>query len=126
MQLHAATEATRTIDSVAVNPDSVLVDGSFVWVGDWSRPQVVRLAAVGPARPHSISLPILHTHRCPEISCVWRVAAGAGFIWATTPEDHALWRIDPKTNAVTRIPLPYAPTGVTADADDVWVTVRGR
>ena len=64
------------------------------------------------------------TPRCPKISCVWTVAAGAGAIWATTPEDHALWRIDPNTNAVTRISLAYPPTGVTADANDVWVTVR--
>jgi len=125
-RLHAATGAIKTIYTVATNPDSVVVDGSVAWVGDWSVPQVVRLAAVGAARPRSIPLPILHTDRCPKISCVWRVAAGAGAIWATTPEDGALWRIDPKTNAVTRVSLPYPPTGVTADADDVWVTVRGK
>jgi hypothetical protein len=42
-----------------------------------------------------------------------------------TPDNDALWRIDPKTNAVTRVNLPYPPTGVTADATNVWVTVRG-
>jgi len=97
-----------------------------VWVGDWSAAHVVRTSAVGPVRPHSVLLPFRNRGRCPQISCVWTVAAGAGAIWATTPEDRALWRIDPTTNAVTRIPLPYAPTGVTADADDVWVTVRGK
>jgi hypothetical protein len=25
---------------------------------------------------------------------------------------------------VTRVPLPYLPTGVAADANDVWVTLR--
>ena len=54
------------------------------------------------------------------------IAAGAGDIWATTPRDGALWRIDPKTNAVTRVNFPYMPTGVTADANDVWVTVREK
>ena len=123
-QLHALTGMKRTIDSVAVNPFFVQVDGNVVWVGDWSSPQVVRLAAVGAARPRSISLRVRHTHLCPRFSCVWTVAAGAGAIWATRPEDGALWRIDPKTNKVTRIPLPYPPTGVTADANNVWVTVR--
>ena len=126
MRLHAATGAVETVDFVATNPDSPVVDGDVVWVGDWSAPQVVRLRAVGSARPHSISLPVHNHTACPRISCVWRVAAGAGAIWATTPEDGALWRIDPKTNAVTRIGLPYPATGVTADANDVWVTVRGK
>jgi streptogramin lyase len=56
---------------------------------------------------------------------VWNVAVGAGAVWATT-RDGALWRIDPKTSTVTRLNLPYVPTGVTADANDVWVTVRRR
>ncbi len=123
-RLQTATGTETTIDHVAPQPVSPIVDGSVVWVGDWSSPQVVRLAAVGTPRPRSIALRVRHHTRCATISCVWRVAAGAGAIWAATPEDDALWRIDPKTNKVKRIPLPYAPTGVTADADDVWVTVR--
>jgi class 3 adenylate cyclase/streptogramin lyase len=125
-QLHAATGQTNTIRSVAVNPVSPVADGSDVWVGDWSRPDVVRLNAVGAAQPHRIRLPVRNTRACLRISCVWRLAAGAGAIWATTAEDHALWRIDPKTNAVTRISLPYSPAGVAADSDGVWVTVRRR
>ena len=126
-RLHAATGQPQTIGSVGINPGpGLVVDGSVVWVGDWSAAHVVRTSAVGPVRPHSVLLPFRNRGRCPQISCVWTVAAGAGAIWATTPEDRALWRIDPTTNAVTRIPLPYAPTGVTADADDVWVTVRGK
>jgi len=125
-RLHPATGRSQTIDSVAVNPLSPVVDGSVVWVADWSAPQVVRLPAVGGGRPRPIDLPV-HRHKaCVKISCVWRVAAGAGAIWATTPEDRALWRIDPQTNRVRRISLPYPPAGVTADADDVWVTVRAK
>ena len=52
-----SNRSRRDLDSVAVNPDSPVVDGNVVWVGDWSKPQVVRLDAVGAARPHSISLP---------------------------------------------------------------------
>ena len=126
MRLHAATGATQTIDSAAINPASVVVDGNVVWVADWSAPQVVRLSAIGPVRRRSVPLPVRNHATCVKISCVWTVAAGAGAVWATTPRDRALWRIDPKTNAVTRVSLPYPPAAVTADATDVWVTVRGK
>lgn len=122
-RLHATTGAALIVNHVAVDPVFPVVAGDTVWAGDWSRPQVVRVPAVGPDRPLSIDLPVQHTE-CPMISCVWSVAAGAGAIWAATPEDHALWRIDPSTNAVTRISMPYPPTGVTANTGEVWVTVR--
>jgi class 3 adenylate cyclase/streptogramin lyase len=125
-RLLPATGQTNTIRSVAVNPVPPVVDGSTVWVGDWSRPDVVRLNAVGAAQPRRIRLPVRNVRACLRISCVWRLAAGAGAIWATTAEDRALWRISTKTNDVTRISLPYSPAGVASDADDVWVTVRRR
>ena len=121
-RLHATTGAMKTVKSIASNPAFAVVDGDFVWVGDWSAPQVVRLRAIGPARPRPITLPT----RSFGFVGVWNIAAGAGDIWATTPRDGALWRIDPKTNAVTRVNFPYMPTGVTADANDVWVTVRKK
>jgi SARP family transcriptional regulator, regulator of embCAB operon len=121
-RLNATTGVMKTVERVANNPAFAVVDRDFVWVGDWSAPEVVRLHAIGPARPRSISLPA----RSVGFVGVWNIAAGAGDIWATTPRDGALWRIDPKTNAVTRVNLPYLPTGVTADANDVWVTVRKR
>ena len=121
-----ATGMHMMIPSVARNPSSVVVDGDVVWVADWGAPQVVRLSAVGTPRRDRIRLPVHNRRACLDISCVWRVAAGAGFIWATTPEDGALWRIDPTTNEVRRIALPYRPTGVVADAKNVWVTVRGQ
>jgi streptogramin lyase len=124
--VHGATGTPTSIDSVAINPTSPVVDGNVVWIGDWSAPQVVRLSVAGALRPRPIPLPIHNHTACPKISCVWTVAAGAGFIWATTPEDGAVWRIDPKTNAVKRVALPYRPTGVAADANNVWVTVRGK
>jgi DNA-binding SARP family transcriptional activator/streptogramin lyase len=121
-RLHATTGAMKTVKGVATNPAFAVVDGDFVWVGDWSAPQVVRLHAIGPARPRSITLP----PRSSSFVGVWNIAAGAGDIWATTPRDDALWRIDPKTNAVTRVNFQYLPTGVTADANDVWVTLRKK
>jgi streptogramin lyase len=124
MRLNPTTGVVKTINAGAQNPVSPVTYGDTVWVGDWSNPQVVRLPAVGSAAPQAVRLPVRHAG-CPKVSCVWTVAAGAGAIWATTPEDDALWRINPNTNAVKRLSLPYPPTGVTADASNVWVTVRG-
>lgn len=121
-RLDAATSTTDTSDGVAIEPGHILVDGDSVWVADWGGPQVVRLRAVGATRPRSIPLPVTKQFDAG----VWNVAAGAGEIWATTPREGALWRIDPRTNDVTRIAMPYYPTGVAADGDDVWVTVRRR
>ena len=118
-RLHAATGTMRTIEDVGGNPAFTAIDGDFVWVADWSTPRVVRLRAVGPARPRAIALPVRD-----EFADVWNIAASTTGIWATTPRDGALWRIDPKTNAASRVNLPYLPTGVAADANDVWVTVR--
>jgi len=109
----------ETIDRVATNPGHILVDGDAVWVADWSAPRVVRMRAVGGAKPHDISLPVKN----PADVGVWNVAAGSGAVWATTPRDGTLWRVDPKTNKATPIPMPYPPAGVAADDDGVWVTV---
>jgi SARP family transcriptional regulator, regulator of embCAB operon len=117
-RLNAASGAMKTT-VWGGNPAFPVVDGDVVWVADWAAPRVVRLHAVGPARPRSVWLPIKDF-----TATTWDVAAGAGAVWATTPRDHAVWRIDPKTNSVRRIRVPFAPTGVAADANAVWVTVR--
>jgi hypothetical protein len=51
------------------------------------------------------------------------VAVGERYVWAATPRDNALWRIDPKTDGVTRIAMPHPPTGVTTGAGAVSVTI---
>ena len=108
----------RPVASGLVNPASAAVEGDTVWFGDWATGAVARLHAVGPPKARVI--------RLPTAASVWDLAAGAGFIWATTPRAHALWRIDPSTDAVTRIDIPYLPAGVAIAEDGVWVTVRGR
>ena len=118
-RLRPATGAAQAVDDVTSTPVFPVVDGNVVWVADWSRPQIARLNAVGPVRLRRISLP-------GGNAGVWSIAVGAGAVWATTPRDGALWRIDPKTSTVARVNVPYLPTGVTADANDVWVLVRGE
>jgi DNA-binding SARP family transcriptional activator/streptogramin lyase len=118
-RLHTATGSTESVGGVAAAPAFPILDGSVVWVADWSDPQVARLNAIGPVRLRRISLP-------GGDAGVWSIAAGAGAVWATSPRDGAVWRIEPATGKATRLNLPYLPTGVTTDANDVWVTVRGR
>jgi len=119
-RLHVRDGASSVIDTVPSDPVFPAVDGNAVWAADWYGPQVVRVAITGLRMPQSISLPTTN-----DSAGVWNVAAGAGYIWATTPRDGTLWRIDPRTYAVTRIAMPYLPTMVTANARGVWVTVRG-
>jgi DNA-binding SARP family transcriptional activator/streptogramin lyase len=115
-RLSPTTKTKHTINQVAAAPAFPVVDGNVIWVADWAGAQVVRIDAVGPPRTHRIPL--------RGGTGVWNIAVGAGAVWATTPSAGALWRINPTTNKATRIPLPYAPTGVAADANDVWVTLR--
>jgi DNA-binding SARP family transcriptional activator/streptogramin lyase len=121
-RMHVATGAVQTIPRVDTNPSFPVIDGDVLWAGDWAASRVVRLRAIGSRKLRRIPLPTGD----PTIG-VWKVATGAGAVWATTPRDHALWRIDPKTNHPTRIPLPHLPTWVTVGADGaLWLTVRGR
>jgi DNA-binding SARP family transcriptional activator/streptogramin lyase len=120
-RMHGETEEVKTLESVAGNPGAVVVDGDAVWVGDWDKPRVVRLSAVGSKPPHRISLPVVR-----QPAGVTSVAADSRGIWATVPEDRSLVRIDPRSNLPTRIPMPYAPWGVAVDHDGIWVAFRGR
>ena len=123
-RVHSATGTVQPIPGAGVNPAAVALDGNVVWVADWGHPQVLRLSATGSGHPQAVRLRIPRRTGCPHLSCVWTVGTGAGYVWAAVPRDRAVWRIDPRTNRVTRISLPYRPAGVAVDDDNVWVTVR--
>ena len=118
---HVETSDVETSESVAKQPGPLVVQHDSVWVGDWDAPVVVRLPAVGSGPPLRVSLPMT-THPAGVTS----VAAGAGAIWATVPDDHALWRIDPKTNRARRIEVGYYPWGVAVGDDGIWVATRAH
>jgi streptogramin lyase len=120
-RLHAETGDRRTLESVAEQPGALVVQGDSVWVGDWLNPDVVRIPAVGSGPPRHISLDV--TTRPAGVTSV---AAGAGFIWATVPDDHAVWRIDPRTNKARRFEVGYYPWGVAVADDGIWVAVRAH
>jgi hypothetical protein len=111
----------KTHKTVSKHPGYLVVQGDSVWVGDWNKPDVVRLPAVGSGRPRQIALPV--TTRPAGVTTL---AAGAGYIWATVPDDHAVWRIDPKTGHATRIGLRYYPRGVAVTDDGIWVSLRAH
>ena len=121
-RLHAASERKRTYTAVANNPGYLLVEADSVWVGDWDIPDLVRLPAVGSGASRRVHLPV---HVRP--AGVTTLAAGAGAIWATVPDDHAVWQIDPKAPGhPTRIPLRFYPWGVAVSDDGIWVSLRAH
>jgi len=90
-----------------VGPENLAVDAHSIWVAETGR---VALARVDPATRRSRSIPI--GGRAES------VAIGFGSIWAVTPDQDTLWRIDPRTNAVTR--------SIVVGPDPTWLTVAGR
>jgi DNA-binding SARP family transcriptional activator/streptogramin lyase len=120
-RLHAETGEVKPFERVANNPGALAVQGDSVWAGDWNAPDVVRLPAVGSAPPRHVSFDVT-----VQRAGITSVAAGAGAVWATVPDDHAVWRIDPKTNRPTRIELGYYPWGVAVSDDAVWVVTRAN
>ena len=115
-RLHPATGQVRDYESLLLNPATIVVAGDTVWAGDWNGPNVVRIPALGSRPPHRLTL--------PSAGGVTTMAAGAGYVWATVPDNRAVWRIDPKSNEVTRIAVPYYPWGVAVDDNGVWVALR--
>jgi len=126
-RMHLATkEVTTPFELVSNAPCPVAVGYGAIWVGDWdaSPARVTRLPADGSGPPQAITLP--RSKFGP--GGVPSIAEGAGFIWVAVPDDHAVWRIDPRhpTRAPKRIFLHYAPWGVAVDdSGSVWVTLRG-
>jgi DNA-binding SARP family transcriptional activator/streptogramin lyase len=115
---------TKKVRSTVVtnDPSPLAVYHGVVWVGDWEVPTITRLPAHGTGRPLPIPL-----HVPPHTGGITSIAAGNGYIYATVPDIHAVIQIDPKTNQQRKIPLRYAPWGVTVDEHGaVWVTLRWR
>jgi hypothetical protein len=104
-------------------PAWLLVEGDSVWVADWLKAQVVRVPARGSGVPTYLHLPV----RTGQPGGVTALAAGDGYIWATVPDDKAVWRINEETGEKKRFTFPYHPWGIdVADDGRIWVTFRAR
>jgi len=123
-RFHPATSSTKTIDPGVTSLGDVAVAADVVWVADWSTPRVARLQARGAPRSRVIDLPTAGAPDPDTFNGVLFVEAVEGAVWATVPGAGQLWRIDPDTNASTKIDVPYFPAGVAVGRDAVWVTVR--
>jgi YVTN family beta-propeller protein len=53
------------------------------------------------------------------------VAAGAGGVWAASVRDDALWRIDPRSLAATRIASVGAPYDLAVEGDTAYAVAEG-
>jgi streptogramin lyase len=90
-----------------VGPENLAVGAHSIWVAETGR---VAIARVDLATGRRRSIPI--GGRAES------VAIGFGSVWAVTPDQDTLWRIDPRTNAVTR--------AIVVGPDPTWLTVAGR
>ena len=120
-RLNPETREVKAFEAVANNPGALAAQGDSIWAGDWNAPSLVRLPAVGERKPRQVSFDVTADH-----AGVTSVAAGAGAVWATVPDDHAVWRVDPETNRTTRIELGFYPWGVAAGHDGIWVVTRAQ
>jgi streptogramin lyase len=112
-----AADDVETIRFLGVAPSSIAISGDTVWVGDFDQGMLWRFDARQLIHDGSAVIPV----RAP--SGTLGVAAGAGSIWTTAPEDGTLWQVDPDTNQPVRIHLGHRPTGVAFANGSVWVAV---
>jgi YVTN family beta-propeller protein len=58
----------------------------------------------------------------PLPSAIDSLATGAGSLWATSPEGHVVFRINPLTHGVTQtVPVGSGPEGIALDDGAAWV-----
>ncbi|HET8751486.1 MAG TPA: BTAD domain-containing putative transcriptional regulator [Gaiellaceae bacterium] len=119
---HVKGRGEQHVENVADLPVFPLVRGDEVWLGDWNYPALSHFSAARRDNSHSVHLDV----KWGPPAGVTSVAAGFGYIWATVPDDHALFRINPKTLETKRIPLRYYPWGVAVGEHGIWVTLRGQ
>jgi streptogramin lyase len=116
-RIRGATNSVETVEDIQ-HPFPIAITTDAVWVG--ARDSGQRISRIDPESfryDGSVVLPVKRQ------SDVFSVGAGEGSVWATTPADSALWRVDPSTNQTRRIALRYRPTGVAVGGGAVWVAI---
>lgn len=89
-RVRASTRAVETVDVLSGNPAHILRRRGGV--GRRLGGRGGRASAYGWAEQAAhVALPARYF-----VAGVWNIAAGEGYIWATTPRVRSLWQIDPK------------------------------
>jgi streptogramin lyase len=115
-RIRGATNRVETVKDTH-GPFPIAITSDAVWVGHDSGQRISR---IDPETFRYDGAVILAVKRQ---SGVFGVAAGKRSVWATTPADSSLWRVDPTTNQTRRIALRYRPTGVAVGGGAVWVAI---
>jgi class 3 adenylate cyclase/streptogramin lyase len=115
-RIRGATNVVETVEDVR-GPFPIAITTDAVWVGHDSGQRISRIDPETVRYDGAVILPVKR-----QSGVLW-VAAGEGSVWATTPADSALWRVDPTTNQARRIALKYRPTGVAVGGGAVWVAI---
>jgi YVTN family beta-propeller protein len=106
------TNAVVRIYSVVTRGEALAVGFGGAWVGA-ANPN--RLVHVDLRSGRASTVPLVHAPR--------GISVGAGSVWVIVAGDAKVWRIDPRTNAVTdTIRLGEEPSGIAFGAGAVWVS----
>ena len=100
---------------------SIAVYGVDVWIANPNVHSLERVSSpyTGVAR-QSIPLPPLSTIK--QGFGYSGLAAGEGALWvAGNDVDRTLWRVDPISDRVTAISLPFAPSAIAVGSGGVWL-----
>jgi outer membrane protein assembly factor BamB len=93
-----------------IGPQSLAFGYGSLWVGQTGRAGVMRASESTP-----------NARIVPIGGRATSVAVGAGSVWAVTPENGVLWRINPHDDAVTGKLHLASPQAVVAAGNSVWV-----
>lgn len=118
--LRPGVERPHTID-VDPKPFGIASGFNAVWVGSNQNATVSRID------PDTLRVVKRIDVRIGGVNPgTYAVATGAGAVWALNADVQSIERIDPQTNrVVATIPLPFSvyPRQLSADGDEVWVSV---
>jgi YVTN family beta-propeller protein len=115
-KIDPATKAVVRTYDVVTRGEALAVGFGAAWVGA-IRPKGLVRVSEGSGR--ATDVPLVHAPRA--------VATGLRSVWVVVAGDDKVWRIDPRTDAVTAtIPVGGEPTGIAVGGGAVWVTSASR
>ena len=105
------TTGNGPVAQVPVSASAVAASGDGAWALT-QRPRGYRVVHLNPAGHVTVRVPLVATD-------LDGMAAGAGAVWITAPQDGLLWRVTP--DATRSIDVGAGARGVAVADDEVWV-----